>query len=993
MKRINPVLPSAIINNAIEIDFIFEGQQFKGFDGDTLASALSANDVKVFGYSYKYSRPRGIIAPYAEEPNALVSLEQGGLYTPNAKATQVELYQDLIASAPTLNPNSIEKIKPLFKAFHRFMAAGFYYKTFMRPQKLWMLYEKVLRSFAGISKAPVDFDSEHYDHMHHNCDVLVIGGGLSGLTAAIEIAKTEKSVILLDERPSLGGTTYDYPDEAVGSTNQLEYMNNIISQLDTYPNVEILSRTTAFAFHDENNVIANEMRQDHKPLSERNANLSRQRLHKIKAGHVLLATGASERPIAFDNNDLPGIMLSTAGLSLLNRFSVLAGEQVVIFTNNDSGHTAANYFAKYSQKVTLIDTRSNSPDVALNGNVRLINSSVIIKANGKNSVSSVTIGERDQKNNKNVITETIDADLVLVAGGFNPVVHLDCHTGSNPIWDDNLVAFAPNLSKQKRSGTGALTGYIYATDVIKNAKEQANNIINNSITATTAQKNFLNTDKFFNVESFGGKQFIDMQNDVTTSDIQLAIRENYKSIEHIKRYTALGFGTDQGKTSNVLGVAIAAQSQNLKMSEVGTTTFRPAYTPVTFGALAGQHINDLFDPERYTPMQPSHINNGAIFETVGQWMRPWYFPNNGDGLDGAVFNECLKTRESLGVIDASTLGKIEIHGPDSREFLNRVYTNSWTKLAVGSCRYGLMLDENGMIMDDGVTACLSDDHFIMTTTTGGAAKVYQWLENWLQTEWPELDVYLSSVTDHFSTTAVVGPNSRELMLSICSDIDFSKEAFPFMTWRAGTVCGVSARVMRISFSGELAYEINVQSNYGRFVWDSVLEKGNKWGIVQYGTESMHVLRAEKGYIIAGQDTDGSVSPIDADLSWVVSKSKQFSFLGERSLSRSDTSRVDRKQLVGILTEDPSEVLSEGAQILNSNTNSNMLGHVTSSYFSPTLNRSIAMGLVRDGLRRKGEKIIVATAKGKRSPSTIESYVFFDPDGLKMNGNESENVDG
>ena len=989
MKRINPIINSAVVDEKQQLTFTFQGKKYQGLAGDCLASALLANGVYIFAKSYKYSRPRGVMAAYAEEPNALVSLEQKKYHTPNVRATTVELYQDLWAVAPTLDSNLFNQLKPLFKWMHKFMPAGFYYKTFMHPQKLWMCYEKFLRGFAGISKAPTEQDAEHYDYMHHNVDIVIIGGGIAGLTAAMTLVNTGKKILIVDDKPQLGGLAYDCPNEIVDGQSQLNFVKAAITQLQQQHNISILSRTTAFAFHDENNIIANQLRQDHIPLAKRGQKISRQRLHKIKAGHVLLATGASERPIAFDNNDLPGIMLASAGLALLNRYSILAGEYIVIFTNNDFAYEVANYLILYAKKVTIVDVR-DEVTVVLPDTITLIKGCVVAKANGKNKISSVTIANlAEQENGIATNNFTINADLLLVAGGFNPIVHLDCHTGCNPYWDETLLAFMPKLAKANRSAIGALTGFMFAKDIVQNAKQQAQNIISANYKSTIADTNVLNTAAFFAVPNTKGKQFVDLQNDVTTADIQLSIRENYKCIEHIKRYTALGFGTDQGKTSNVLGVAIAAQTQNISIAEVGTTTFRPAYTPVAFGALAGQHVGDLFEPKRYTPMQQSHINNQAEFETVGQWMRPWYFSENGEDLDKAVYAECLQTRKSLGLIDASTLGKIEIHGADAREFLARVYTNNWAKLPIGCCRYGLMLNENGMIMDDGVVSCLTDQHFLITTTTGGAAAVYQWLEMWLQTEWQDLEVYLTSVTDHFATAAVVGPNSRKLMQTICNDIDFSKEKFPFMSWREGTVCGVAAKVMRISFSGELAFEINMQANYGRYIWDNIIAAGKKYNIVQYGTESMHVLRAEKGYIIVGQDTDGSVSPIDADLSWAVADKKPFSFIGKRSLSRSDTCKKDRKQLVGILTEDKNQVLPEGAQILNHPQDTVMLGHITSSYFSPILNRSIALGLVRGGLERKADSIYVASADGRRIKATISSYVFYDPKGLRVDGAENE----
>ena len=514
----------------------------------------------------------------------------------------------------------------------------------------------------------------------------------------------------------------------------------------------------------------------------------------------------------------------------------------------------------------------------------------------------------------------------------------------------------------------------------KNTNNQSLDLITNEIAANPAQA-------IYRIPS-NKKAFVDFQNDVAVTDIQLAVRENFKSIEHIKRYTALGFGTDQGKLSNVNGFAIAAEFLGKTIPQVGTTTYRPAYTPVSFGALAGAHVNDTFEPRRYTAMHPSHERDKAEFETVGNWMRPWYFPKNGEDIHAAVNRECLAARNGVAILDASTLGKIDIQGKDVREFLNRVYSNAWSQLAPGKCRYGLMLNEAGMVMDDGVTACITDKHFLMTTTTGGAANVLNWLEKWHQTEWPELEVYMTSVTDHWATAALVGPKSREVLAKLCTDIDLKKDTFKFMDWRDGTIAGVPARVFRISFSGELAYEINVDASYGNYVWEELMQAGAEFDITPYGTETMHVLRAEKGFIIVGQETDGSVTPIDLDMAWAVSMKKLYSFIGKRSLARSDTARTDRKQLVGLLTEDPTVVLKEGAQIINS---SNiippvpMFGHVTSSYYSAFLGRSIALALVTNGFKRRDDpanNTIYAWAEGKAVKATIVSPVFVDAEGAR-----------
>jgi sarcosine oxidase subunit alpha len=486
--------------------------------------------------------------------------------------------------------------------------------------------------------------------------------------------------------------------------------------------------------------------------------------------------------------------------------------------------------------------------------------------------------------------------------------------------------------------------------------------------------------------SRGSMAFVDLQNDVTASDIVLAAREGYRSIEHVKRYTALGFGTDQGKLGNVNGMAILAGALGQDLASTGTTTYRPNYTPVTFGAIAGPDLGDLFEPIRKTALHEWHREQGAPFENVGQWKRPWYYPRDGETMEQAVRRECLATRNAVGIMDASTLGKIDIRGSDARKLLDWVYTNAWSNLGVGRSRYGLMLDENGMVMDDGVTTCLADDHFLMTTTTGGAARVMAWLERWLQTEWPHLQVFLTSVTDHWATAAIAGPQSRAVLKRVCGDIDLSPEAFPFMSCRDGTVAGVPARVVRISFSGERAYEVNVSANAARHVWETLIDAGRPFEITPYGTETMHVLRAEKGFIIVGQETDGSVTPIDLGMDWIVSKRKDF--IGRRSLFRSDTARLDRKHLVGLLTETPDVVLPEGSQIVESDTApgaTRMQGHVTSSYFSATLGRSIALALLQGGRARMGDVVPVVGADGAIVAAKVAAPVFLDPEGTRQNG--------
>ena len=1000
--------PDARIERNAPLSFTFDGKPFQGFAGDTLASALLANGVRLIGRSFKYGRRRGIIGHGAEEPNALVQIERGAITVPNLKATQVELYEGLNAFSTTGWPSLDVDLKSVMGRAARFMPAGFYYKTFMAPAKMWPLYEDVIRRAAGFGRTPLEPDPEYYDHLHHHPDVLVIGAGACGIWAALSAARAGLRVMLVDEQAEMGGWLLSEHDAVLDRHAAPAWLRRCLAELDQLPNVTRLARTTAFAMHDANLVQAVELCQDHIAPAARKPQQPRQRMHKIRARQVVLATGAIERPLVFGNNDLPGVMTAAAGQTYLNRYAVRAGQKVLVLTSNDWAYGAALHLAQAGATVSLADTRASGAlaaraKAAANAGVEILNGYGIAHASGGRSVSGAQLVQLDP--GKNIVIGAgprIACDLLLSSGGQSPNVHLFCHNGSRPAWDEAKLAFV--APQQGRAGI-VCAGAIVGEFALQAALAQTSAVVA-KLCATLGRSVAVNTPlvddlrlpadsaparRIFRVpdglrEGHGAKAFVDFQNDVAASDIELAVRENYRSIEHVKRYTGLGFGTDQGKLSNVNGFAIAADALGKSIAEVGTTTYRPAYTPVAFGALAGSMVGDTFEPKRYASAQEAHCRRGAEFEVVGQWMRPWYFPQAGETLRAAVDREALAARNSVAMMDASTLGKIDIRGPDAREFLNRVYANAWSQLAPGKCRYGLMLDENGMVMDDGVTACLSEGHFMMTTTTGGAARVLGWLEKWLQTEWPELKVYLSSVTDHWSTSAVVGPNSRAVLEKLCTDIDLGPDAFKFMDCRTGTVAGVPARVFRISFSGELSFEVNVDASYGHYMWESLMGAGAEFDITPYGTETMHVLRAEKGFIIVGQDTDGSVSPIDLGMGWAVSMKKAFPFLGKRSLARADTARSDRKQLVGLMTQDPAVVLTEGAHIVASATpgsNGASVGHVTSSYHSAFLGRSIAMALIEGGAARQGE-LLYAWVGGKLSAAKIVSPVFIDPEGKRQN---------
>ena len=994
------VKSSSYIDETTRISFKFNGKKLFGFKGDTLASALLANDIHLVARSFKYHRPRGIMTSGSEEPNAIVQLHDNSSRTePNVRATEIELYEGLEASSQNCWPSVNFDIGGINNFLSPLLPAGFYYKTFMWPASFWEKYEYFIRKSAGLGKSPTEADPDIYDHKYVHCDVLVIGGGISGIIAAKSAAKNGLKTLIVDEKPNLGGTTiYQNNDHfKINDENSSKWLQNEIDSLKNYENLEVKTRTSVAAYHGYNFVLARENLTDHIEISKRE-NKVRQRLLKIRAKKVITATGSIERPLIFNNNDRPGILLSSAIKKYADFYGVKSGEEIVLFTNNDTAYETALSLSNKGIKVkAIVDIRDANENRLIKSikdlNIKIYNNHTVVDTKGHKRINKVSIMELS-KDGTSVVGNKIDinCDCLGMAGGWTPAVHLFTQSGGKLKFRDSDNIFVPNLYSSDQISVGACNGDFELNDILSVLPDQINKFLGineesfKSVQVISSKDNnyrniwLLPSDKILGKT----KPFVDYQNDATAKDIKLALREGFRSIEHVKRYTTTGMGTDQGKLGNMHALGIIAETAKVQMGELGTTTFRPPYTPLTFGTIVGRNVGEYFDIFRKTPMHDWHVEHKAEFENVGQWKRAWYYPKNNEDMHQAVQRESKAARESAGILDASTLGKIDIQGTDASEFLNRVYTNAWSKLGIGKCRYGLMLNEDGMVYDDGVTTRLGENHYIMTTTTGGAATVLGKLEDYLQTEWPELDVYLTSVTDHYATASVCGPNSKKILSKLIPDLDLSDENFPHMSFKDATIGKIKCRVMRISFTGEHSYEINVQANYGKSIWEKCIEAGKEFNITPYGTETMHLLRAEKGFIIVGQDTDATMTPIDLQMDWIVSK-KKYDFIGKRSLYRSDTIREDRKQLVGLLTENPNEILEEGAQIV-AETNKQpveMLGHVTSSYFSPNLNKSIALGVVRGGKNMLGQKLFVPM-ENKIINVTVADPVFLDKENKRLN---------
>lgn len=975
--------------------FTFDGKPYTGLKGDTVASALLAHGVHLMGRSFKYHRPRGAVAAGSEEPNALIGTRRGpGRFEPNTRATVQEIWEGLETNSQNKFPSLKFDVGAVNDAAYMMFSAGFYYKTFMWPRSFWdKVYEPFIRAAAGLGVSPTEHDPDTYASRNLFCDLLIVGAGPAGIAAAREAAGKGLSVVLVDENAEMGGSILSEPQAKIEGKTSWDWLSDELASLKA-AGVKLMTRTTAIGYYHENMIGLVEKLTDHLPTLP--ADTPRERMWRVRAKQVVLAQGALEKPLVFHGNDRPGVMLAGSAQTYLHRYGVKVGNSPVVVTSHDSAWYAAFDLQDAGAYVqAIVDTRAQvRQDLQAEARARGIPvklSHTVTATGGRLRVNNVRVNPVNGSTVGN--GQWIKCDALLMSGGWTPSLHLFSHTKGSLTWDDDLTTFLPKDTPEDCVITGASRGLWGTEAALRDGAERVGEALAKlgvEVTATAytvaddrtgsgVMMRELPTDR----SPGKAKAFVDYQNDVTAKDLRLAVREGMRSIEHVKRYTTNGMATDQGKMSNINGLNIAADALGKKQPQVGLTTFRPPYTPTTFGAFAGYHRGEHFEVVRKTQIDDWAESHGAVFEPVGQWRRARYFPKAGETMDQAVTRECAATRSSVGIFDASTLGKIEVVGPDAAEFVNRMYTNPFLKLAPGKCRYGLLLGDDGYIRDDGVIARVEEDRFHVTTTTGGAARVLNMMEDYLQTEWPDLNVWLTSITEQWSTVALNGPNAAKLLAPFVEGIELTEEAFPHMSCVNCTVAGYPARLWRVSFTGEIGFEINVAAPYGRDLWEKLWEAGQKYDITAYGTETMHVLRAEKGYIIVGQDTDGTVTPQDAGMEWAIGK-KKADFVGMRGLRRPDLVAEGRKQLVGLLTEDNSW-LEEGAQIVfdpKQPVPMTMRGHVTSSYNQGTTGRPIALAVIEGGHSKMGETVYIPMPD-RTIAAKITGTVFYDPENSRL----------